>query len=47
VLQASEIPARVFGARETTHNKLNNDLGLPDDPATQDLFKFLEPLTGE
>lgn len=46
VLEAAEIPARVFGARESTHNKLNNDLGLPDDPATQELFKFLEPLKG-
>ena len=44
VLQEAEIPATVFGARETTHNKLNADLGLPDDPATQELFKFLGPL---
>ncbi|MBI2479084.1 MAG: hypothetical protein HYV60_10760 [Planctomycetia bacterium] len=43
VLQAAEVPAIVFGARETTHNKLNNDLGLPDDPATQELYKFLSP----
>ena len=33
----------MFGAPETTHNKLNADLGLPDDPATQELFKFLDP----
>jgi acetyl esterase/lipase len=44
VLQAAEIPTTVFGAKETTHNKLNADLGLPDDPATQELFKFLGPL---
>jgi acetyl esterase/lipase len=44
VLQEAEIPVKVFGARETTHNKLNADLGLPDDPATQELFQFLEPL---
>jgi len=44
VLQEAEVSARVFGARETTHNKLNADLGLPDDPATQELFKFLGPL---
>jgi arylformamidase len=44
VLKEAEIPAKVFGARETTHNKLNADLGLPDDPATQELFKFLGPL---
>jgi arylformamidase len=46
VLQEAEIPAKVFGARETTHNKLNNDLGLPDDPATKELFQFLSPLMG-
>ncbi|MDA1052861.1 MAG: alpha/beta hydrolase [Planctomycetota bacterium] len=46
VLQAAEIPVQVFGARETTHNKLNADLGLPDDPATQELYKFLDPLVG-
>ncbi len=47
VLKEAEIPAKVFGARETTHNKLNANLGLPDDPATTELFKFLGPLTGE
>jgi acetyl esterase/lipase len=44
VLQAAEVPTTVFGARETTHSKLNADLGLPDDPATEALLKFLEPL---
>jgi acetyl esterase/lipase len=41
VLAAAQIPTTVFGAQETTHNKLNADLGLPDDPATKALFKFL------
>ena len=44
VLKEAEIPVTVFGARETTHNKLNADLGQPDDPATAELFKFLGPL---
>lgn len=44
VLKQADIPVTVFGARETTHNKLNADLGLPDDPATKELFKFLDPL---
>jgi acetyl esterase/lipase len=44
VLEQAEVPVKVFGARETTHNKLNADLGLPDDPATQELFGFLAPL---
>jgi acetyl esterase/lipase len=41
VLKETGLPVTVFGARETTHNKLNADLGLPDDPATQVLFEFL------
>lgn len=35
------MPVTLFGARETTHSKLNDDLGLPDDPATKALFEFL------
>lgn len=46
VLEGADIPVTVFGARETTHSRLNNDLGLPDDPATKELFKFLDPLMG-
>ncbi len=44
VLEKAEVPNRMFGARETTHNRLNANLGLPEDSATQELFKFLEPL---
>src|SRR5438309_11917004 len=33
VLRAAGVPVTVFGAKETTHNKINADLGLPDDPA--------------
>ncbi len=40
-LSAAGIPVTVFGARETTHNKLNADLGKPDDPATKALADFL------
>ncbi len=42
VLKEADIPVRVFAARETTHRKLNADLGLPDDPATKALFQFVE-----
>jgi len=41
ILKESGVPATVFGAKETTHNKVNADLGLPDDPATKALFEFL------
>ncbi len=47
VLKASEIPVTVYGKRDSNHSRLNNDLGKPDDPATQELFKFLDPLVGK
>ena len=37
------VSATVFGAKETTHNKINMDLGKTDDPATKALFSFLKP----
>ena len=43
-LKEAEVPATVFGAKETTHNQLNANLGLPEDSATYELFKFLKPL---
>jgi CubicO group peptidase (beta-lactamase class C family)/predicted esterase len=42
VLKDAGVPATVFGAKETTHNKINADFGLPDDPATKALFEFLK-----
>jgi arylformamidase len=42
VLKDAGVPVTVFGARETTHSKINADIGLPDDPATKALFEFLE-----
>jgi arylformamidase len=42
VLEKAEIPVTVFGVRESTHNKLNADLGLPEDPATKELLKFVD-----
>ena len=44
VLQESDIPARTYGKRDSNHSSLNNDLGKPDDPATAELYKFLDPL---
>lgn len=40
-LKDASVPVTVFGAKETTHNKINADLGLPGDPATQALFQFV------
>lgn len=42
VLKESEIPVTVLGKQDSNHSRLNNELGQSDDPATQELFKFLE-----
>jgi acetyl esterase/lipase len=42
VLKEAGFSATVFGAKETTHNKINADLGLADDPATKSLFEFVD-----
>jgi acetyl esterase/lipase len=42
VLKEAGIPVTVFGGKETTHNKINADLGLADDPATKALFEFVD-----
>jgi acetyl esterase/lipase len=42
VLKAADVPVTVFGAKETTHTRINADLGRLDDPATTALFAFLE-----
>jgi hypothetical protein len=40
VLTEAGIPAKLFGAKNSEHSKLNEDLGLPDDPATAALSEF-------
>lgn len=46
VLKESDIPVRAYGKRDTNHVRLNHDLGRPDDPATEELYRFLDPLIG-
>jgi acetyl esterase/lipase len=40
-LKEASVSATLFGGKETTHNKINADLGRPDDPATKALLEFL------
>jgi acetyl esterase/lipase len=42
VLKDAGIPVKRFAAKETNHNKLNENLGLPDDPASHALFEFVK-----
>lgn len=41
VLKEAGVPVTVFGAKDTNHTKLNADLGLPNDPATDALDAFV------
>jgi arylformamidase len=41
VLKEAGVSVTVFGGRETTHGKINADLGLPDDAATKALVEFV------
>ncbi len=42
VLKDAGIPVKRFAAKETNHTRLNENLGLPDDPPTQALFEFAD-----
>ena len=42
VLEAAGVAARALGAENTDHSKLNDDLGLPEDPSTAALYEFME-----
>lgn len=41
VLAAAGVAAKVYAGRETTHAKINADIGLPDDPATKEIADFM------
>lgn len=46
VLKEAGVPVRVFGAKDSEHSKLNDDLGKPDDPATKALYEFIAETLG-
>jgi hypothetical protein len=41
VLKEAGVPAKAFGAKETNHSRINENLGLPEDPSTKALFEFV------
>jgi arylformamidase len=45
VLKEAGIASTLFGAKETNHSKLNDNLGLADDPATKALAEFVDQVT--
>lgn len=42
VLKDAGIPVTVFGAKETNHTKINENLGQSDDPSTKALVDFVD-----
>jgi arylformamidase len=40
-LQEANVSAKLIGAKNTNHSKLNDDLGLKEDPTTEALFAFV------
>ncbi len=42
VLKTAGVPVTLFGARDTTHGRINADLGKPDDLATKALYAFVD-----
>ena len=43
-LTSKGIQAKAFGAANTTHGKINSDLGLPNDPSTTEVLSFLKSI---
>jgi arylformamidase len=43
-LRQAGIAAKAVGKSNTNHSQLNNDIGDPNDPVTQEVYKFLDPL---
>jgi hypothetical protein len=45
VLRAANVSARAYGKSDSNHSQLNDDLGKPDDSATEEFYKFLLQLS--
>lgn len=41
-LKAAGIIANLYGAKESTHSRINEEIGRPGDPGTIQLFKFIQ-----
>lgn len=41
VLKKSDIPVQMYGGRDTNHSKLNDDIGIPEDPGSKALSEFV------
>lgn len=43
-LKGAEVPAKLHGAKDSTHSKVNEDIGLAADPGTKAIFEFISNL---
>ncbi len=41
-LEGAGVPVTVFGARESTHNMINDRIGEPGDPGSDAVFAFVK-----
>ncbi len=41
LLKEADVPVRLSGGRDTTHSRINDDLGQPDSPGTRALIEFV------
>ena len=41
MLNDAGMSARLFGAKDSEHSRINENLGQPDDRATKALFEFV------
>ena len=41
VLKQSGVPVKVYGGRDTSHNRINANLGVEGDPGSRELFAFV------
>ncbi len=46
-LKAAAVPVKVFGARDTNHVRMNDELGRAEDPSTVALFDFASDVLGK
>lgn len=47
VMKEADVPVRAYGKRDSNHSRLNNELGIPDDPATQEFYIFLDAIVAK
>ena len=45
VLNEAGISAKLFGAKDSEHSRINENLGQPDDPTTKALFEFVAEMS--